>query len=44
MRAKSDELDYPGGFADWDRAYRPSIRGSITPRFHVVINAALLLM
>jgi hypothetical protein len=32
---------YPGGFVDWDRAYRPKIRSRITPRLHLVINAAL---
>ena len=39
-----EEFVYPGGFAEWDRAYRPAIRDSITPRFHAIINAALLLM
>ena len=39
-----EEFVYPGGFADWDRRYRPAIRASITPRFHVVINVALLLL
>jgi hypothetical protein len=37
-----EEFFYPGGFADWDRSYRPQIRSSITPRFHIVINAALV--
>jgi uncharacterized protein with HXXEE motif len=37
-----EEFVYPGGFASWDRAYRPSIRNSITPRMHVVVNALLL--
>jgi hypothetical protein len=37
-----EEFVYPGGFADWDRAYRPEIRGSITPRLHLTINAALV--
>jgi hypothetical protein len=37
-----EEFVYPGGFADWDRAYRPKIRGSITPRLHLVINAAMV--
>jgi hypothetical protein len=39
----AEEFIYPGGFADWDRSYRPSIRKSITPRLHIIINAALLL-
>ena len=37
-----EEFVYPGGFADWDRAYRPKIRSSITPRLHLVINAAMV--
>jgi hypothetical protein len=39
-----EEFFYPGGFADWDRLYRPSISASITPRFHVVVNALLLFL
>ena len=38
-----EEFVYPGGFAAWDRKYRPSIRRSITTRLHVVVNALLLL-
>ena len=37
-----EEFLYPGGFAAWDREYRPSIRNSITPRMHLVVNAMLL--
>lgn len=37
-----EEFVYPGGFADWDRAYRPKFRSSITPRLHLVVNAALV--
>src|SRR5262249_5803750 len=37
-----EEFVYPGGFAEWDRAYRPAFRESITPRLHVVVNALLL--
>jgi hypothetical protein len=37
-----EEFVYPGGFAAWDRAYRPGIRSSITPRFHVLMNGLLL--
>lgn len=33
---------FPGGFAAWDQRYRPGIRKSITPRFHVIINGLLL--
>jgi len=38
----TEEFVWPGGFADWDRAYRPAIRKSITPGLHVVVNALLL--
>src|SRR5262245_14164497 len=38
-----EEFVYPGGFAAWDRAYRPSIRESITPGLHIVVNALLLI-
>ena len=37
-----EEFVYPGGFASWDRDYRPSIRDSITPRLHFVANALLI--
>jgi len=37
-----EEFVYPGGFAEWDRNYRPNIRKSITRRFHIVINVALI--
>jgi uncharacterized protein with HXXEE motif len=37
-----EEFVYPGGFAAWDRAYRPEFQESITPRLHVVVNALLL--
>jgi len=37
-----EEFVYPGGFASWDREYRPAIRSSITPRLHLVVNALLL--
>ena len=37
-----EEFVYPGGFAAWDRRYRPGIRNSITLRFHVIINSLLL--
>jgi uncharacterized protein with HXXEE motif len=38
-----EEFVYPGGFAAWDREFRPSIRSSITPKLHVIVNALLLL-
>jgi hypothetical protein len=37
-----EEFGYPGGFSSWDREYRPSIKSSITPRLHIVVNALLL--
>lgn len=37
-----EEFVYPGGFADWDRAYRPEIASSITGGLHVVMNGLLL--
>ena len=39
-----EEFFYPGGFATWDRSYRPQFQRSITSRFHVFINVALLLL
>ena len=39
-----EEFIYPGGFAAWDRRYRPNISRSITPRFHIVINGLFLLL
>ena len=38
----AEEFVWPGGFGDWDRAYRPAIRQSITPGLHVVVNVLLL--
>ena len=38
-----EEFVYPGGFADWDRRYRPGFRNSISPRFHLIINGLLLI-
>ena len=40
----TEEFLLPGGFADWDRRYRPAIAASITTRFHVIINGLLLLL
>ena len=37
-----EEFVWPGGFAAWDRDYRPAIRESITPGLHLVVNALLL--
>ena len=38
-----EEFVFPGGFAAWDRKYRPEIAASITPRLHIVVNGLLLL-
>jgi len=38
----AEEFVYPGGFAAWDRAYRPVFSRSITSRLHLVVNALLL--
>jgi len=38
----TEEFALPGGFGAWDRAYRPSIGASITPRLHVVVNLLLV--
>ena len=37
-----EEFAFPGGFAAWDRRYRPNFAASITPRFHVIVNAMML--
>ena len=39
-----EEFAWPGGFAEWDRAYRPAYAASITRRLHIVVNGALLLL
>jgi hypothetical protein len=38
-----EEFVFPGGFADWDRGYRPAYKASITPRLHLFMNALLIL-
>jgi hypothetical protein len=38
-----EEFVVPGGFAAWDRKFRPAYAASITPRLHVIMNALLLL-
>ena len=40
----TEEFFLPGGFADWDRRYRPAFAHSITTRFHVIVNALLLVL
>jgi len=37
-----EEFVYPGGFAEWDREYRPEIAASITGKLHLVVNGLLL--
>src|SRR5689334_17446221 len=39
-----EEFVYPGGFAAWDRRYRPEFTRTITGRFHVIINGLLLVL
>lgn len=38
-----EEFVFPGGFAAWDRRYRPGYAETITPRFHIIMNGLLLL-
>jgi hypothetical protein len=40
----TEEFVWPGGFAEWYRWYRPEIARSVTNRFLVIINGALLLL
>lgn len=39
-----EEFVCPGGFAAWDRRYRPAFSASITPRLHLIVNGLLLLV
>jgi hypothetical protein len=39
-----EEFVFPGGFPEWDRAYRPAYKKSITPRLHVVMNGLLIFL
>lgn len=39
-----EEFFWPGGFPEWDRAYRPAFASTITPRFHIIINGLLLVL
>ncbi|HET6349317.1 MAG TPA: HXXEE domain-containing protein [Candidatus Krumholzibacteria bacterium] len=39
-----EEFLFPGGFAAWDRRYRPAFAASITPRLHIIVNALLLIL
>jgi hypothetical protein len=39
-----EEFFVPGGFAAWDRMYRPEHAATITKRFHIIINALLLIL
>jgi hypothetical protein len=39
-----EEFVWPGGFADWYRAYRPERASSVTARLLVVINAVLVVI
>jgi Protein of unknown function with HXXEE motif len=37
-----EEFVWPGGFADWYRAYRPERASSVTTRFLVLVNVVLV--
>ncbi len=39
-----EEFVFPGGFKAWWQAYRPGTAGSVSTRFLVIINAALLFL
>jgi Protein of unknown function with HXXEE motif len=39
-----EEFVFPGGFTEWYKGYRPEIQKSITTRFLVIINVALLVL
>ena len=40
----TEEFFLPGGFAEWDRRYRPEFAGSITSRLHIIVNVLLLVI
>lgn len=40
----TEEFFWPGGFAEWDRRYRPEFAGSITSRLHIIVNVLLLII
>jgi hypothetical protein len=40
----TEEFFFPGGFAEWDRRYRPEFAGSITSRLHIIVNVLLLVL
>lgn len=40
----TEEFFFPGGFAEWDRRYRPEFAGSITSRLHIIVNVLLLII
>jgi hypothetical protein len=40
----TEEFFFPGGFAEWDRRYRPEFAGSITSRLHTIVNVLLLVL
>jgi hypothetical protein len=39
-----EEFVWPGGFADWYRAYHPERAASVTTRLLVIVNAVLVLI
>ena len=40
----TEEFFFPGGFAAWDRRYRPQFANSITSRLHITMNVLLLVL
>jgi hypothetical protein len=40
----TEEFFLPGGFAAWDRRYRPEFASSITSRLHIIVNVLLLVL
>ncbi|HET6462878.1 MAG TPA: HXXEE domain-containing protein [Candidatus Krumholzibacteria bacterium] len=40
----TEEFFFPGGFAEWDRRYRPEFANSITSRLHIIVNVLLLII
>ena len=40
----TEEFVWPGGFAQWDRDFRPRFRNSITPGLHIVVNSLLVVL
>jgi hypothetical protein len=39
-----EEFVYPGRFTNWYKRYKPNVKGSITKRFLILVNAGLLIL